>query len=277
MECTRGAPEVVVGLLDGPVASNEPALADANIRTVPGIPQSTCMPRRSPACEHGTLLATILCGVRHDPSPGICPNCSLLVRPIFTESVPEGAVLPNATAVELATAIWECVDAGARVLNLSVALGQPSARDERIVTEALDYASRSNAIVVAAAGNQGAIGGTAIIRHPGVIPVAACDLRGIPTEYSNLGGSIGRRGLCAPGEGMTSAAGRDSPLPRGTSIATSFVSGVIALLWSVFPVASAAELKLALTSANGRRRATIVPPLLDSWAAYKAMGTIYGR
>ena len=55
----------------------------------------------------------------------------------------------------------------------------------------------------------------------------------------------------------------------GTSAATPFVTGAIALLWSLFPAATAAEVRLALTQA--RRRSAVVPPLLDAWAAYQVM------
>ena len=37
-----------------------------------------------------------------------------------------------------------------------------------------------------------------------LIPVAACDLQGRPLNESNLGSSIGRRGLMAPGVAITS-------------------------------------------------------------------------
>jgi subtilisin family serine protease len=57
----------------------------------------------------------------------------------------------------------------------------------------------------------------------------------------------------------------------GTSVATPFVTGAIALLWSEFPAATAAEVKLAVTQSNGVRRTTVVPPLLDAWAAYQVM------
>ena len=108
--------------------------------------------------------------------------------------------MPRASAEELATAIAEVVDAGARIVNLSVALIQPSARGERELQQGLDYAALKGAIVVAAAGNQGTLGSTVITRHPWVVPVVAYDLRGRPMALSNLGGSIGRRGVGAPGE-----------------------------------------------------------------------------
>lgn len=170
--------------------------------------------------------------------------------------------MPSATPEELAAAIIETIDAGAHVINLSAALAQPSSKGERELAEALDYAARHGVIVVAAAGNQGTLGSSAITRHLWVIPVVACDLRGRPISYSNLGSSIGRRGLSAPGEDITSLGAEGRPLTLGgTSVAAPFVTGAIALLWSEFPVATAAEVRLAITQAYAPRRTTVVPPL----------------
>ena len=101
---------------------------------------------------------------------------------------------------ELTQAILDCIEAGARVLNISAALAQPSIKGERTLEEALDQAARRGVIVIVAAGNQGTLGSTAITRHPWVIPVVGYDLQGRPMNHSNLGSSIGRRGLGAPGE-----------------------------------------------------------------------------
>ncbi|MGH7801047.1 MAG: S8 family serine peptidase [Thermodesulfobacteriota bacterium] len=133
-------------------------------------------------------------------------------------------------------------------------------------------------MVVAAAGNQGTVGSSAITRHPWVIPVVACDILGRPISYSNLGSSIGRRGLSAPGDNITSLGTDDKPLTfGGTSAAAPFVTGAIALLWSEFPAATAAEVKFAVTQAYVSRRNTVVPPLLDSWTAYQVLRTTFGR
>jgi subtilisin family serine protease len=89
---------------------------------------------------------------------------------------------------------------------------------------------------------------------------------------SNLGGSIGRRGLSAPGDKITSLGAEGNPLTfGGTSAAAPFVTGAVALLWSEFPTATAAEVKFAVTHASNPRRTTVVPPLLDAWAAYQTM------
>ena len=145
-------------------------------------------------------------------------------------------------------------------------------RCERALEQALDRAARRGVIVVVAAGNQGTLGSTAITRHPWVIPVVAYDLRGRPMEHSNLGSSIGRRGLGASGDRVTSLGANGKPLTLGgTSAAAPFVTGTVALLWSEFPAASATEIKLAVRGASMARRTTVVPPLLDAWAAYQAM------
>jgi subtilisin family serine protease len=180
--------------------------------------------------------------------------------------------MPSTTSTELAAAIIETVDAGARVLNVSAALAPSSIQGERELGEALDYAARHGVIAVVAAGNQGTLGSSAITRHPWVIPVVGCDLRGRPLRQSNIGSSIGRWGLSAPGEDITSLGTEGQPRTfGGTSAATPFVTGTIALLWSAFPAATAAEVKLAVTRADAKRRMTVVPPLLDAWAAYQYM------
>jgi len=273
VDLTTGRPEVTIGLIDGPVAVSNPDLADENIREIPGSTSGTCSLSESAACGHGTFVAGILCGRRSSAAPAICPNCTMLVRPIFSENALGNSEMPNATPDELAAAIIDCIEAGAHVLNLSAGIVQQSSKSEHELEEALDYAAKRGVIIVAAAGNQGAIGSSAITRHPWVIPVAACDIRGRPIDQSNLGNSIGKRGLRAPGDSITSLGVEEGKLLKlgGTSAAAPFVTGTIALLQSEFPAATAAELKYAITQAYGPKRTTIVPPLLDAWASYKFM------
>ncbi|MGH7801533.1 MAG: S8 family serine peptidase [Thermodesulfobacteriota bacterium] len=272
MEFTSGRPEITIGLIDGPVAMNHHDLARQNIREVPGKLAGTCSKASSAACMHGTFVAGILCGKRGSAAPAICPNCTLLIRPIFAETTSDNTEMPSSTPQELTEALIDCIDAGAHVINLSAALAQPSSKGEHKLEEALDYAARRGVIVVAAAGNQGTIGSSAITRHPWVIPVVACDLQGRPISYSNLGSSIGRRGMSAPGDKITSLAANGKPLTfGGTSAAAPFVTGAIALVWSAFSAATAAEVKFAVTQAYAPRRTTVVPPLLNAWTAYQVM------
>lgn len=272
MEITSGSSEIAIGLIDGAVATNLSDLASENIRELSGELQQSCAQVKSTACMHGTFVAGILCARRSSTAPAICPGCTLLVRPIFIESIAQNGEMVSATPEELAAAIIESIDAGARVLNLSVALSHPSSKGERQLDHALSYATRRGVLVVVAAGNQGTIGSSAITRHPWVIPVVACDLSGRAVSYTNLGNSISRRGLSAPGDGITSLGADGQPLTfGGTSAAVPFVTGTIALLWSQFPAATAAEIKIAVTYVHAGRRTTLVPPLLDAWATYQSM------
>lgn len=278
MECTSGSPEVKIGLIDGPVVTRHPDLAGEHLHEISGNNGATCTQANSTACLHGTFVAGILSAKRNSPAPAICPNCTLLIRPIFAETTLGSEHMPSATPQELAAAIIECINAGARVINLSLALAQPSSKGEQPLDEALNQAVKRGVIVVAAAGNQGTLGSSAITRHPWVIPVVACDLQGRPMNESNLGSSIGRRGLSAPGDAITSLSTEGQPLTLGgTSVAVPFVTGATALLWSQFPDAGAAQIKLAITQASTPRRASVVPPLLDAAAAYQILLTTNTR
>ena len=274
MASASGRPEIAIGLIDGPVALDHPDLAAENIREVSGDLPAACADASDAACAHGTFVAGILLARRGSPAPAICPGCSLLVRPIFAEAPVNGEQMPTATAEELSRAIFDVIDAGARVINLSVALEGASPRGERGLREALDFALRRGVVVVAAAGNQGSVGSSVITGHPWVIPVVAYDLRGRPMDLSNLGASIGRRGLGAPGEAITSLGTTAEPITMGgTSAATPFVTGAVALIWSEFPAATAAEVRSAAIWAAAPRRTSIVPPLLNASAGYRAMSS----
>jgi subtilisin family serine protease len=271
MELTTGRADIMVGLIDGPVAISHFDFAGGNICEVPG-KAAACAQATSAACLHGTFVAGILSAKRGSPAPAICPNCTLIVCPVFAEAVAGNLESPSAEPEELAAAILECIDAGARVINLSLALMRSSAQAKRALLQALDHAARQGVIIVAAAGNQGTVSSTVITAHPWVIPVAACDLRGRPLNQSNLGHSIGRHGLRAPGEQITSLGSEGEPLILGgTSAAAPFVTGAIALVWSQFPSASTADLCLAFIRAHARARPNVTPPLLNAWAAYQLM------
>jgi subtilisin family serine protease len=276
MDLSSGRNETTIALIDGPVATDQKAFSETHIREIPGNLKGTCARADSTACMHGTFIAGIVSAKRGSEAPSISPGCTLLVRPIFAETALGNRDMPSATPNELATAIIDCVDARAHVINLSAALLQPSARGEQRLEEALNHAAKRGAIVVAAAGNQGTIGSSAITRHQWVIPVVACDLRGRAIGYSNFGSSIGRRGLTAPGGGITSlGANGKPPTFSGTSAAAPFVTGTLALLRSIFPNATPAELKIAVKQPHAYRRSTVVPPLLDAWAAYQFMRLNY--
>jgi subtilisin family serine protease len=265
MSMGEGSARVRIGLIDGPVASDDPDIDRAKIIRS-SVHAGHCSHPTGTACTHGTVIARMLSASRQSEYPGICPGCEVFVRPIFSEGgTPMD--LPSTSPENLGTAILESVRNGARVLNLSLGVRMPSRRGENMLREALDYTFSAGAIAVTAAGNQGSVGGSLLTRHPATLPVAACDLSGRPMSMSNLGGSVGRRGLCAPGEGVSSVLGGSTPF-RGTSAAVPFVTGTIALLWSAFPWSSRQDILHAVRPGSVSR---FVPSTLDAWSAYQAL------
>jgi subtilisin family serine protease len=274
MKITSGHPAIKVALIDGPIVMDHPDIVASNIEAVSQV-GAACSSTSSVACSHGTFVAGMLMARRGSVAPAICPGCTLLVRPIFTEETTNG--MPSAKPEELASAIAETIDAGARVINLSAALAQPSIKGRQALQDSLDYAARRGVIVVAAAGNQAIVGSTTITQHPWILPVAGCDLRGQPVSESNMGLSIGRNGLMAPARDITSLGSNGKPQTSGgTSAAAPFVTGAIALLLAEFPNAAGPAVKTAV-SGSRRTRRTVVPPLLDAWSAYQNLAALHGR
>lgn len=274
MERSRGRPDVSVGVIDGPVFMQHPDLNHERLREVSARHSSTCATANGAACLHGTFVTGVLAAKRNSAAPAICPDCTILIRPIFTDASVGMEGMPSATQLQLATAMVECIDRGARVINLSLAVVGRSSRGDQQLEDALTQTIKHGVLVVAAAGNQGTLGSSILTRHPWVISVVGCDLRGYPIRESNLGRSIGQRGLSAPGDGVTSLGAEGGTLTLGgTSVAVPFVTGAIALLLSEFPSASASDVRLAVGGALAARRASVVPPLLDASAAYEALST----
>lgn len=277
MKVTTGSSEVAIGLIDGPVAPSHPGLATQAVKDIGPGRGVACGHVTSTACMHGTYVAGILIARRGSDAPAICPGCVLLARPIFLDAA-TGADDPRAEPEDLAQALTDCTEAGARVVNVSAALARPSISDERGLTQALDYAARRDVIVVVAAGNQATLAGTALTRHPWVIPVVSYDERARPLDHSTIGRSVGRSGLGAPGAGITSLGAHGRPVTAsGTSVAAPFVTGAVALLCGEFPDASGREIKTALLAARTRRRTTVVPPLMDAWRAYQVLRATRSR
>lgn len=284
MEISSGSPHVVIGVIDGPVYLDHPSFKDSRIRAIDETQLARCKSSNSVACMHGTLVTGILSGKRgsdKESAPiGICPGCELIICPIF-EEVPSNykerprMFYPTSTPEGLAAAIIQTINAGARIINMSLGLSSSfsSLKLYRPLEEAYAYALQKEVILVVAAGNQGTIGSnTALFEHPWIVPVAACDEQGMLAPGSNYGPSIGNRGIMAPGTNIISTSPDGFYAKRsGTSIATPFVTGTVALLMSIFPDATSEKIIQSITTRYLHHRKSIVPSLLDAEAALASL------
>jgi subtilisin family serine protease len=282
MNISSGQPDITIGIIDGPVDLNHPAFQGSRIRTVRESQYIACKSASDIACVHGTSVTSILTAKRGLFAPAICPDCSIILNPVFTEDPTtsmtnnnSNILIPSTTAEELSNAIMETIDAGSKIINLSLGLSTSSLTVYDKLQQAYDYALQKGVIIVVAAGNQGNIGNISLINHQWLIPVAACDENSKLDPMSNFGPSIGRRGLMAPGVNIRSAypGGQHSHM-SGTSFAAPFVTGAIALLWSIFPNASPSKIIYSmLKGASHKSHRSIIPPLLNGEAAMNILNS----
>jgi subtilisin family serine protease len=165
----------------------------------------------------------------------------------------------------------ELADAGARIVNMSLSLASGTSKEDRAVQDALDYVAAHGVLVVAAAGNEGAIDSTVVTRHRSVLPVVAYNLQGRPRRISNIGRSIGQRGIGVVTDGLVSLGAHGMLRPfGGTSAAAAVVTGAVALVLSELPKTTPGELISAMKGVQ-TRRTSVVPPLMHAGCAFESL------
>lgn len=251
----NGAAAVSVAVIDGPY--DAATLSEILARSPINLGNSSCGVVPNGACNHGTFVMGIL-GARSDASvPGLCPGCQILHFPLFMDEL-----APWASVGELANAISVAVEAGARLINLSLAILGDEAQSDRRLAAALDYAEVSGAVLLVAAGNQGRLAMGQLLSHPVTIPVVAVDAAHRLLPACNFGPTISRRGIAALGQHVVGyAPGGGTAVMSGTSVATAVATGTVADLWAARPSADGDQVRAAL--ARLTRRDGPVPPELD--------------
>lgn len=224
---TLGDPRVCVAVLDGPVDRTHPAFAEARLTEVS---LDDAVRQAADNADHGTHVASILFAGHETGLRGVAPRCRGLVIPIF-EADDDGA-LRSCSQERLALAIHLAVANGADVINISGGQLTPTGDARPVLADAVQRASEQ-AVVVAAAGNDGCACLHVPGALPGVVAVGAMNALGEPLPSSNWGAAYEQQGILALGENIP-CAGRSGTVQfrSGTSFATAIVSGVVALLLS---------------------------------------------
>ncbi|MFF4212902.1 type VII secretion-associated serine protease mycosin [Streptomyces sp. NPDC001796] len=202
--------------------------------------------------RHGTAMAGIIAGHGHgigdtDGVIGVAPQAKILpVRVILEDGDPARAKARNTRGNALAEGIRWAADHGADVINLSLGDDSDSAHPEAGEDEAIQYALKKGTVVVASAGNGGELGDHTSYpaAYPGVIAATAVDSAGTRASFST------RRWyatVSAPGVDVVIAdPDRKYYEGWGTSAASAFVSGAVALIKAAHPGLSPAQIKQLL-------------------------------
>jgi type VII secretion-associated serine protease mycosin len=247
---TKGA-GVTVAVLDTGVEADHPDLVG---NVLPGKDMIGFGAKEGdrPWARHGTAMAGIIAGHGHgvgngDGVMGIAPEAKILpVRVILEDKDPARAEARSTRGNALAEGIRWAADHGADVINLSLGDDSASAHPEPAEDEAVQYALRKNAVVVASAGNGGEKGDhiSYPAAYPGVIAATAVDRLGTRASFST------RRWyatVSAPGVDVV-IADPDHKYYEGwgTSAASAFVSGTVALIRAAHPDLTPAQIKKLL-------------------------------
>jgi subtilisin family serine protease len=245
---TTGTPSTIVAVIDTGIDLSNPAFA-GRIWTNPDPSGSDGYPGdvngwnfvdNSPYVQdnngHGTHVAGILAAAGNDGIgvAGVDWNATIMPVKILD-------AFGNGTTDAAVSGIYYAVQHGAKVINASWGGGPPSPA----MASAIAYAGSQGVVFVTAAGNDGTDSDVipsypGSYRLPNEIVVAAVDPNGNLASFSDYGART--VDLAAPGVNILSTVPGGFEVLSGTSMATPYVAGVVALLAGQHPDWSAAQL-----------------------------------
>lgn len=241
---TKGSPKVIIGIVDSGVDVTHPDLKAKIVDTFNGADNNKDV---KDVVGHGTHVAGIAAALTNNGIgvAGAAPECGILAVKVSSgdSSAPSTAGIANGV-------IW-AADHGAAVINLS--LGSRS--ESKAITDAVKYAMSKNVVVVAATGNDSA----RVMSYPaavqGVVAVGSTDAADARSRFSNYGPWVS---VTAPGSNILSTFPYNTNLIgqteygsiSGTSMATPFVTGLVALIRSKYPTMPAVMVKQVLESSS---------------------------
>ncbi|MEV7389844.1 type VII secretion-associated serine protease mycosin [Streptomyces sp. NPDC091215] len=271
---------ITVAVLDTGVEADHPDLV-GNVLAAKDMIGFGAGPGDRDWARHGTAMAGIIAGHGHgvgngDGVMGVAPEARILpVRVILEDGDSARSKARSTRGNALAEGIRWAADHGADVINLSLGDDSDSAHPEPSEDEAIQYALKKDVVVVASAGNGGDKGDhiSYPAAYPGVIAATAVDKFGARASFST------RRWyatVSAPGDDIV-IADPDHKYYEGwgTSAASAFVSGAVALIKAAHPGLTPAQIKklvedTARNAPSGGRDDSRGFGMIDPAAAIKA-------
>lgn len=205
--------------------------------------------------RHGTHVAGI--AAAHSDNnvgiAGVAPNCLIMaVRAGYST----GGIGGDFLSLDIMDALIYATDNGADIVNMSFGGSVPGG--DFLVQAGVQYAAGNDVVLIGAAGNNFGLSIDAVnfipAVYPEVIAVSAVGPGGVFATYSNTGASIE---VAAPGgSGVQDSENIFSTIPlrftvfyeflAGTSMSAPHVAGLAALYKSLYPSATASEIRDAI-------------------------------
>ena len=217
-QITSGNQDILIAVLDTGIDSQHEDLADKVVANV----NLTDSPTTDDRYGHGTHIAGIIAANANNSFgiAGMSPNCRLL-----NVKVADDDGRGNSSVV--ARGIVWAVDNGAKVINMSLTINEPT----QALEDAVNYAWNQGVVVIAASGNY--VGNRPMYPacYSNCIAVGATDVNDSPTLGSGYNDWVD---VVAPGVNIYSTL-PDSKygIESGTSMATAYVSGLAGLLFTL--------------------------------------------
>jgi len=262
-QVTQGDHNIIVAVMDSGIDNNHPELSEniwTNLNEIPGNnidddnngyvddihgwdfqDNDNFSLSGSALHHHGTFTAGLIAArVNETQIAGVAPNVRLMdLRVLDHRNRFKRKEWPQLTA-----ALNYAIDNGARVINMSFTSNEEPPAEFR---NALRRAVASNIVIVGATGNY-----SPEVQFPGrfeeVLTISAIDQNSEIAPFSVDGPEVD---FVAPGVDVESLMpGQSYGMSSGTSWASAYVSGAIALLLSIDPSMSLAEVTQALKQSS---------------------------
>lgn len=205
-----------IGMIDGGINLNHPALANQNIVARDFRSRSN----RPVPLDHGTAVAALLIGDENSAEfVGLLPRATLYAANIFSRDR-NGRILGDPRA--FGDAVDWLIEMDVDVINVSL-----TGKHDPFMARAIEKAIDHGVLVVAAAGNnRGVTGRDFPGAYEGVLAATAVDAQFNIYEYASLGEHVD---FSAPGVSLHMASADGGEVLSGTSFATPFLTAAAAI------------------------------------------------
>ncbi|MDM7854375.1 S8 family serine peptidase [Cellulomonas alba] len=257
---SRGA-GVTVGVVDGPLDPDAPDLRGADVTvhepsfcaTTAGGTTWAPATSASPAAQHGTGMASLVVGTGAAADGGgvrgVAPDARVIAYAVLTRPDAGSAVsaqcppFAGETRGWLEGAVDQAIADGVGVLSVSLT---ESAAEPAVIARAL----HAGIVVVAAGAHDGGTAQQPPASLGGVLAVESIGRDGRPAPDA----VIDAHTVLAPGEDVLQPAPdlTSTTLESGSSTATAFVAGALALVRSAYPQATASQVLQAVARTSDR-------------------------